>query len=212
MTPITDTMDVFAEKFEGVELHGKKITKAEFDDCTFVSCDFSETFFSSCKFTECRFENCNLSLMKLTSSKMSDVEFVSCKMIGIDWTMADWKSLLNADPLRFRECILNDSNFFGLNLEGLIMKECRAKEVDFRNGSFIKADFSGSDFKGALFGNNHLEGANFIDTNNTMIDVRSTSSRGRFLTVMRHFFYLNRWGLCWSIKLVFSVRGELVEP
>lgn len=45
-TPIVDNMDVFAEKFEGIDLHGKKITKAEFDDCTFVSCDFSETFFS----------------------------------------------------------------------------------------------------------------------------------------------------------------------
>jgi uncharacterized protein YjbI with pentapeptide repeats len=56
MTPITDTMDVFAEKFEGIYLHGKKITKVELDDCTFVSCDFSETLFSSCKFTECRFE------------------------------------------------------------------------------------------------------------------------------------------------------------
>jgi uncharacterized protein YjbI with pentapeptide repeats len=44
-TPITDTMDVFAEKFEGVDLHGIKISKSEFDDCTFVSCDFSETFF-----------------------------------------------------------------------------------------------------------------------------------------------------------------------
>ncbi len=44
MTPITNNMDVFAEKFEGIDLHGKKITKTEFDDYTFVSCDFSETF------------------------------------------------------------------------------------------------------------------------------------------------------------------------
>lgn len=35
--PIADNMDVFAEQFEGIDLHGKKITKAEFEDCTFVS-------------------------------------------------------------------------------------------------------------------------------------------------------------------------------
>jgi len=192
---IIDNLDVFAEKFEGVDLHGMKISKAEFEDCTFVSCDFSETFFFSCRFVECRFESCNLSLMKLTNTKMSDVEFVSCKMIGIDWTMADWKSLLNADPLRFRECILNDSNFFGLMLEGMVMKECRAKEVDFRNGSFLRADFKGSDFKEALFGNTHLEGADFTDTSNTVIDIRSNYLKGAIFSRYEALFLLETMGI-----------------
>jgi uncharacterized protein YjbI with pentapeptide repeats len=188
-------MDVFAEKFEGIDLHGQKITKAEFEDCTFVSCDFSETFFFACKFIECRFVNCNLGVMKLTNSKMSDVEFVSCKMIGIDWTMADWKSLLNAQPLRFRECILNDSNFFGLNLDEIVMNECKAKEVDFSNGSFQKADFKGTDFKGAFFANTHLEGANFIDTSNTMIDIRSNHLKGAIFSRYEALFLLETMGI-----------------
>jgi fluoroquinolone resistance protein len=192
---IIDNMDVFAEIFEGIDLHGKKISKAEFEDCTFVSCDFSETFFFACKFVECRFENCNLSVMKLTNTKMSDVDFVSCKMIGIDWTMADWKSLLNADPLRFHECILNDSNFLGLSLEGLIMRECKAKEIDFRNGSFQKSDFTGTDFKGALFSNTHLEGANFTDSNNTMIDVRSNHLKGAIFSRYEALFLLETMGI-----------------
>ena len=192
---IVDNMDVFAEKFEGLNLHKVKISKAEFDDCTFVSCDFSETFFSSCKFTECRFENCNLSVMKLTNTKMSDIEFISCKMIGIDWTMADWKSLLNADPLRFRECILNDSNFFGLNLDEMVMHECKAKEVDFSNGSFQKANFKGSDFKGALFTNTHLEGSDFTNSSNTMIDVRSNHIEGAIFSRYEALFLLETMGI-----------------
>ena len=75
---IVDKMDVFAETYEAIVLHGKKITKAEFEDCTFISCDFSETSFLSCKFIGCRFENCNLALMKLTNTKMSGVDFISC--------------------------------------------------------------------------------------------------------------------------------------
>ncbi len=193
--PIIDNLDVFAECFEGIDLHGQKITKAEFEDCTFVSCDFSETFFSSCKFIECRFENCNLSVMKLTNTKMSDVEFVSCKMIGIDWTMADWKSLLNAEPLRFRECILNDSNFFGLTLEEMVMRECKAKEVDFSNGSFQRADLKGTDFKGALFANTHLEGADFTDAKNTMIDVRSSHLQGTIFSRYEAMFLLASMGI-----------------
>ena len=192
---IIDNMDVFAENFEGINLHGVKIIKSEFEDCTFVSCDFSETFFFACKFVECRFVNCNMSVMKLTNTKMSDVDFVSCKMIGIDWTMADWKSLLNADPLRFHECILNDSNFFGLTLEGMVMKQCRAKEVDLRNATLQNANFKGTDFKGALFANTHLEGADFTDSTNTMIDVRSNHLKGAIFSRYEALFLLETIGI-----------------
>jgi fluoroquinolone resistance protein len=169
---IVDGLDCFAEDFKDVSLHDVKITKAEFEACTFVSCDFSETIFLSCRFIECHFVNCNLSLMKLTDTKMSDITFESCKMIGIDWTMCDNKSLLRAEPLRFIESILNDSNFFGLKLENLVMKACRAKDVDFRNASLKSADFTGTDFKSSLFENTHLEYANFTDAQNTYIDIR----------------------------------------
>ena len=192
---IVDNLDCFAEEFKSITLHTEKITKAEFEACTFVSCDFSETFFSSCRFIECHFENCNLSLMKLTDTKMSDVTFDSCKMIGIDWTMANWKSLLSAEPIRFKECILNDSNFFGLSLEGLVMKECRAKEVDFRNASFQKANFAGTDFKGALFEKTHLEGTDFTEAQNTHIDIHSNYLKGAIFSRYEALFLLEIMGI-----------------
>ncbi|MDD4856452.1 MAG: pentapeptide repeat-containing protein, partial [Sulfuricurvum sp.] len=96
---------------------------------------------------------------------------------------------------RFRECILNDSNFFGLTLEGMVMKEYKAKEVDFRNATFKKADFTGSDFKGALFGNTHLEYANFTDTSNTMIDVRSNHLKGAIFNRYEALFLLESMGI-----------------
>jgi uncharacterized protein YjbI with pentapeptide repeats len=192
---IQDNMDCFAEEFKNISLYQKKITKAEFEACTFVSCDFSETFFSSCRFVECRFENCNLSLMKITNSKMSDVTFNSCKMIGIDWTMADHKSLLSPNPLRFSESILNDCNFFGLTLEGLVMKECRAKEVDFRNASLLRANFCGTDFKGALFEKTHLEFADFSDAQNTHIDIRTNYLKGAIFNRYEALFLLEIMGI-----------------
>ena len=195
---IVDNLDCFAENFKGITLHGKKITKAEFEDCTFISCDFSESFFASCRFIECRFENCNLSLMKLTSTKMSDVTFDACKMIGIDWTMADWKSLLSAEPIKFIECILNDSNFFGLDLEGLVIKESRAKEVDFRNASLKKANFKETDFKGALFENTNLEEANFTEAQNTNIDIHKNKLKGAIFSRYEALYLLETMG----IKLV----------
>jgi len=192
---IIDNLDCFAEEFKGVVFQGKKISKAEFEDCTFNACDFSETFFSSCRFIECTFTNCNLSLMKLTSSKLSAVSFDACKMIGIDWTMADWKSLLTAEPLKFKECILNDSNFFGLDLEGLVIKACRAKEVDFRNCSLKGAKLQETDFKGALFENTNLEEANFTEAQNTHIDIKKNRLQGAIFSRYEALYLLEAMGI-----------------
>ena len=175
---IRDGLDCFAEDFNDIDVQGLRIKNAEFEECNFISCDFSETFFRSCRFIDCRFENCNLSVMKLTDSMVSGCEFISSKMIGIDWTMCDWKSLLSHESLRFKQCILNDSNFYGLQLNKIEMKECSLKEVDFRSGTFKNANFSLSDFQGALFGNTHLEYANFTESSNTHIDLQNNYLKG----------------------------------
>jgi len=70
-----------------------------------------------------------------------------------------------------------------------------AKEVDFRNGSFKKSNFSGSDFKGALFGNTHLESANFTDSSNTSIDVRSNHLKGAIFNRYEALFLLESMGI-----------------
>jgi uncharacterized protein YjbI with pentapeptide repeats len=195
---IVDSLDCFAEDFKKIDLHGESIKKAEFEECTFISCDFSETLFHSCRFIDCRFIECDMSVVMLTDSILSGCEFISSKMIGIDWTMCDWKSLLSSDALRFKECILNDSNFFGLSLDRLELKECSVKEVDFRSGSFKNADFSFSDFKGTLFGDTHLEYANFSEATNTNIDLKNNYLKGAKFNRYEALYLLESIG----IKLV----------
>lgn len=192
---IVDGLDCFAEDFEKIDLHGETIKKAEFEDCTFVSCNFNATLFRSCRFIDCRFENCDLSVMKLTDSKLSGCEFISSKMIGIDWTMCDWKSLLSNEPMRFKQCMLNDSNFFGMSQDRIEIKECSAKELDFRSGSFKNADFRSSDFKGALFGDTHLEYANFNDSTNTNIDLKNNYLKGAIFSRFEALYLLESMGI-----------------
>ena len=69
------------------------------------------------------------------------------------------------------------------------MRECRAKEVDFRNATLKNANFKGTDFKGALFGNTYLEGADFTDSNNTMIDIRANHLKGADFQPLRGTFF-----------------------
>ena len=192
---IVDNLDCFAEEFERIDLRGIKIKKAEFEECTFISCDFSETFFHSCRFIDCRFLNCNLSLVKLTNSIVSGSHFISCKMIGIDWTMCDWKSLLSSTPIEFRECIVNDNNFFALTIDRVVMKKCSAKYVDFRSGSFSGADFSTSDFKGAWFESTKLEYANFTDATNTQINIKTNHLKGAIFSRYEALFLLESMGI-----------------
>jgi len=192
---IVDGLDCFAEEFEKIDLRGECIKNAEFEECTFVASDFSETLFRSCRFIDCRFENCNLSVTKLTDSMMSGCEFVSSKMIGIDWTMCNWTSLLNSEPLRFVQCKLDDSNFYGFSQDRMVMKECSAKEIDFRAGSFKNTDFSSSDFKGALFGDTHLEYANFTDATNTQIDLKNNHLKGAIFSRYEALYLLESMGI-----------------
>jgi len=192
---IKDNIDCFAEDFEKIDLQNSIIKHAEFEECTFISCNFSETLFRSCRFIDCRFENCNLSVIKLTDSMVSGCTFNSSKMIGIDWTMCDWDSLLTSEPLRFKKCILNDNNFYGLTQDRVEIKECSAKEFDFRFGSFKNANFSSSDFKGALFGDTHLEYTNFSDATNTNIDLKSNHLKGAIFNRFEALYLLESMGI-----------------
>ncbi len=185
---ITDHADIFAEVFTDLKLHGQKIKYAEFEECTFNSCDFSQTTFLACRFIDCHFHNCNLSVVKLTDTKLGNVEFILSKLIGIDWTMCDWKSLLSDKRLSFYESILDGSNFYGLNIDRIILKESQVKDVDFRECSMKNGHFNGSDFHRSVFENTHLEYSNFTDAKNISMSICSNYFKE---TTMAHFEALN---------------------
>jgi uncharacterized protein YjbI with pentapeptide repeats len=66
---------------------------------------------------------------------------------------------------------MNDSCFFGLRLEELVIQECKAHDVDFREGNFSEADFTYTDFANSLFAETNLAGANFIEAISYTIDI-----------------------------------------
>jgi len=192
---VPDGADCFAEDFKNINLSNETVKRVEFEECTFTSCDFSETLFHSCRFIDCHFFNCNMSVMKLTDSIVSGCDFVSSKMIGIDWSMCDWKSYLNNEPLKFKQSILNDSNFYGLSQDGIEMLECSVRDVDFCAGSFKNANFSLSDFKGSVFHETHLESANFTDATNTNINLTHNHLKGAIFSQSEALYLLESMGI-----------------
>jgi len=160
-----------SERFSNITDVSKRIINKEFEECTFKNCDFSETTVSDCKFIDCHFIKCNLSLVDFSGTRLIDVFFEECKIIGVDWTNVQWPEVKLSSPVTFYNCILNDSTFFGLNLEELNLENCKLHDVDFREGVFREANFQYCDFTNSLFNNTDLTGSNFIEAINYRIDI-----------------------------------------
>jgi fluoroquinolone resistance protein len=166
-----DHAEFISINFKGLILVEEELSEKEFDGCTFETCDFTDATLKNCIFVDCHFINCNLSLVKLGYSQFRDVIFEGSKLIGVDWTSAYWPILTLTAPVKFIQCILNNSSFFKLNLQELVIEECKAHEVDFREGDFGEANFTFTDFTHSLFGKTNLRNADFTDASNYNIDV-----------------------------------------
>jgi uncharacterized protein YjbI with pentapeptide repeats len=151
----------------------QKIDKASFDDLLalgkefegvcFVGCDFQNADLSGFSFEDCEFENCNLSLVKIKNTKICGNKFKSCKMVGVDWSVFR-VSLSFANT--FENCVLDMSNFTGLNINHIEAYKSSFKEVWFNDANLSDSILKECDFEGAYFNN----------TNLTKADLRSSQA------------------------------------
>ena len=169
-TEITKS-EYLSHNFNDLHLATEDISNKKFDSCTFKDCDFNEVTFNDSKFVDCTFLKCNLSLAKLENSKFLDVIFDECKLTGIDWTSVSWPQIALCSPVKFYKCIISDSTFFGLSLEELVIEQCKAHDVDFRDGNFTDSNFSYTDFSNSLFNKTNLTSVNFTEAINYNIDI-----------------------------------------
>jgi uncharacterized protein YjbI with pentapeptide repeats len=169
----SDEQKYYEQTFCELSCSQQKISGKEFDGCHFDSCDFSEAIFLNCEFTECTFTECNLSVLNVDHSKFTDVNFIDCKLIGVNWIRAYWRDVMLGVSLKFKRCLLNSSSFYGLNLAKIVIEDCRAHDVDFREGNFSGASFFRTDLTNSLFDNTTLTGANFNEAKNYDININS---------------------------------------
>lgn len=169
--------DNFAEDYKNLNLSFNEFENIEFDECSFEKCNFSHVSFKNCIFEGCKFYNCDLSLIRVINSKFSEVSFIDCKIIGVDWTKAYWDSLIKK-PSFFQNSALTSSSFYGLDLPGLILKECEAKDVDFRATNLEESDLSYTDFTDAAFFDTNLTKANLSYARNFNIDIKTNTLEG----------------------------------
>jgi len=170
--------EFYSKTFNGLTLPDTEISDIEFEDCRFEDCDFSNAKFRNCRFIQCQFYRCNLSLVNLGFSRFDDVSFTESKLVGVNWNNATWPNYALSAPMSFSHCILNDSIFIGLSLSELVMVQCKAHYVDFREGNFTDAKFNHTDFSHAIFGSTNLTDADFSDAVSYDIDLLNNQISG----------------------------------
>lgn len=171
MINLEDKNEYISQTFTNQDFSGLEIASKEFEDCTFTGCNFSDATLKRCNFVDCEFVNCNLSNLELGYSKFSEVYFRDSKLVGVDWTKAAWSNFDFAAPIKFYKCIVNDSSFFGLSFQDFVLEDCKAHNVDFREGDFINSNFTYTDFTNSLFGKTNLGSADLSEATNYDIDV-----------------------------------------
>ncbi|MFT6977680.1 MAG: fluoroquinolone resistance protein [Shewanella psychromarinicola] len=159
------------ETFELIKQGVLQIKLVIFERCQFIQCDLSQSDFNHCQFIECVFSQCNLSVLSVVATEFDDVIFRDCKAIGIDWTKAQWPQFMTQTSIKFEQCLLDGSNFYSLHLPEIILVDCRAHDVDFREANLSKADLRRTDFTLSQFSHTNLSGANFTDASNYHIDI-----------------------------------------
>lgn len=199
MKNLDDTQRIYLDiHFDNINLTNHEFIAKEFENCSFNHCNFSESFFNKCKFYECHFNHCNLSLIKIKGSTFFDTIFNQCKAIGINWTEATWPKIKLNSPIKFYQCVLNDSSFFGLSIREIVINECNAKEVDFREADCTESDFSYTDFANSQFGKTILTKANFTEAINYNIDIFNNQIRQAKFSLPEAANLLN----CLDIQLI----------
>lgn len=144
------------------------------ESCHFEQCQFSGLKIARQSFIDCTFTGCDLSNMIPLGAQFSGVSFRGCKMIGIRWT--------EIDPLlfsvRFEDCNLSYSDFFGLKLKKQEMLRCKAHGVHFEDADLSAANLRETDFEGAFFSQTNLTKADFTDARNYAIDPLTNKIKG----------------------------------
>lgn len=146
-----------SQEFSKIDFTTTKISKGEYDNCTFINCNLEGIHASNIQFVECEFIDCNFSNTILKDTAFKDVHFINCKLIGVQFHEID--SFLV--QLSFKECQLNYSSFYQLKIPNTKFIDCNLEEVDFTETNLLSSSFSLCNLKNTVFDNTFIENTDF---------------------------------------------------
>lgn len=160
-----------SQTFKKLNHKNERFIKKEYDSCTFIKCVFSDSIFLDCIFRNCVFKDCELNLIKIAGCSFSDTYFENSQLVGVDWTETSLveNKFAFVKPTNFVGCNLNHSVFMWLNLKGILLTKCGARDADFSEADMTHANCTFTDFANSRFWNTNLTEADFSGATNYAI-------------------------------------------
>jgi fluoroquinolone resistance protein len=166
-----ETVECYDTEIRGAKLGGSTLTRWIFEDCRFTHCDLSNVQFDDVVLQNCHFED--------------------CRLLGIDWRGAKTLNL----EVSFTQCQLSLSNFSGMVLKGLHLKNSDCSDVDFTQANLEGADFENSSLKNVLFDETRLNSADLSYAHDVFIDPENNAVKGLKLSVTAAVSMARRFGI-----------------
>jgi len=184
--------DYHTEKvFSSLNWDELDIENYSFDNCRFVSCRFPDKPITGESFRSCVFDTCEFVLTPLKRVSLVDVRFESCKLVGINFS--------DCNPFGFsldmRECTLQSTVFYNLNLRKQKMTGCSLRECDFGECDMRESDFSLTRFERTTFHNCNLQKADFRSSSGYEIDPATNQIRRARFTLPEARSFLGFLGI-----------------
>ena len=142
------------------------VPAAEYDNCSFTHCDFASADLSGYIFNECQFKDCNLSNVRLDQTSFRQSEFINCKILGTHFDRCEPLLL----SFTFKNCLLNYTSFYHLDLKNTLFSDCSLQETDFSECNLSGASFKECNLLDTVFDRTNIEKADFRSAFNYRID------------------------------------------
>ncbi len=145
------------QSFTELDFTKTTLQKGIYENCQFQDCQFSAVKLSGMQFIDCRFSHCDFSNAILTETGLQNVLFDGCKLIGLRFDSC----LSFLFSVGFKNCRLDFSSFYQVDLTKSNFQECSLLEVDFVQANLSKIELHKCNLANAIFEQTNLSETDF---------------------------------------------------
>jgi uncharacterized protein YjbI with pentapeptide repeats len=165
------------------------ISKGEYEKCVFKNCNFFKGNLAEFVFIDCEFISCDLSMIEVSSTTFNNAQFFDCKILGVHFEQCNDFGF----SVKFENCILNHSSFFGIKMNKTIFTSCNMEEVDFTESDLSNSVFTECDLERTVFNRTNLTKTDLSTSYNFSIDPENNKIKRAKFSVNNLSGLLNKY-------------------
>jgi len=174
-------MDVEYKNINNLTLKNKTFEDVDFLECTFNNCRFSDLSLVNLRFNSCNFKNCVITSFAFKYCSSFNCFFSNCSILNISWNLLQSSRILPVVK-GFKDCTLKYNNFIRLQLSKMDFSSCNILDCYFDECILTKSNFTKADLQKSVFTGCDLREADFTNSHNYLIDIKTNRIKGAKFT------------------------------